>query len=84
MLPNLTNQYISYSMALFSANEIRTFFFGFGENCIVLLSTEIVLKERAEIVVVRRFLTYECRCGPHCAVRTALHTTVRVVLKPMQ
>ena len=27
MLPNLTNQYISYSMALFSANEIRTFFF---------------------------------------------------------
>ena len=25
MLPNLTNQYISYSMALFSANEIRTF-----------------------------------------------------------
>ena len=27
MLPNLTNQYISYSMALFSPNEIRTFFF---------------------------------------------------------
>ena len=26
MLPNLTNQYISYSMAVFSANEIRTFF----------------------------------------------------------
>ena len=26
MLPNLTNQYISYSMAIFSANEIRTFF----------------------------------------------------------
>ena len=25
MLPNLTNQYISYSMAIFSANEIRTF-----------------------------------------------------------
>ena len=25
MLPNLTNQYISYSMAVFSANEIRTF-----------------------------------------------------------
>ena len=24
---NLTNQYISYSMALFSPNEIRTFFF---------------------------------------------------------
>ena len=23
---NLTNQYISYSMALFSANEIRTFY----------------------------------------------------------
>ena len=26
MLPNLTNQYISYSMAVFSANEIRTLF----------------------------------------------------------
>ena len=26
MLPNLTNQYISYSMAVFSANEIQTFF----------------------------------------------------------
>ena len=25
MLPNLTNQYISYSIAVFSANEIRTF-----------------------------------------------------------
>ena len=25
---NLTNQYISYSMALFSPNEIRTFFPG--------------------------------------------------------
>ena len=25
---NLTNQYISYSMALFSANEIQTFFVG--------------------------------------------------------
>ena len=25
MIPNLTNQYISYSMAVFSANEIRTF-----------------------------------------------------------
>ena len=43
---------------------------------------KIVLKERAEIVVVRRFLTYECGCGPHCAVRTAPHTTVRVVVKP--
>ena len=43
---------------------------------------KIVLKERAEIVVVRRFLTYEYGCGPHCAVRTPLHTTVRVVLKP--
>ena len=41
-----------------------------------------MLKERAEIVVVRRFLTYECGCGPHCAVRTAPHTTVRVVVKP--
>ena len=29
MLPNLTNQYISYSMAVFSANEIRTFFLKF-------------------------------------------------------
>ena len=27
MNPNLTSQYISYSMAVFSANEIRTFFF---------------------------------------------------------
>ena len=27
MLPNLTNQYISYSMAVFSANEIRTFLY---------------------------------------------------------
>ena len=27
MLPNLTNQYISYSMAIFSANEIRTFYY---------------------------------------------------------
>ena len=26
MLPNLTNQYISYSIAVFSANEIRTFY----------------------------------------------------------
>lgn len=43
---------------------------------------KIGLKERAEIVVVRRFLTYECGCGPHCAVRTAPHTTVRVVVKP--
>ena len=25
MIPNLTSQYISYSMAVFSANEIRTF-----------------------------------------------------------
>ena len=29
---NLTNQYISYSMALFSANEIRTFFYYETEN----------------------------------------------------
>ena len=29
MNPNLTSQYISYSMAVFSANEIRTFFFKF-------------------------------------------------------
>ena len=28
---------------------------------------KIGLKERAEIVVVRRFLTYEWGCGPHCA-----------------
>ena len=27
MLPSLTNQYISYSMAVFSANEIRTLFY---------------------------------------------------------
>ena len=36
----------------------------------------------AEIVGVRTFLTHECGCGPHCGVRTAHHTTVRVVLKP--
>ena len=29
MLPNLTNQYISYSIAVFSANEIRTFSYGY-------------------------------------------------------
>ena len=29
---NLTNQYISYSMALFSPNEIRTFFYYETEN----------------------------------------------------
>ena len=33
---------------------------------------KIGLKERAEIVVVRRFLTYEWGCGPHCGVRSAL------------
>ena len=32
MLPNLTNQYISYSMAIFSANEIRTFIISFSES----------------------------------------------------
>ena len=32
MLPNLTNQYISYSMAVFSANEIRTFLFAEIQN----------------------------------------------------
>ena len=64
------------------------FFFALEKNVLtIVLSTKsknrkIVLKERVEIVVVRRFLTYECGCGPHCAVRTALHTTVRVVLKP--
>ena len=36
----------------------------------------------AETVGVRTFLNFECGCGPHCAVRTAHHTTVRVVLKP--
>ena len=28
----------------------------------------------AEIVGVRTFLTHECGCGPHCAVRTADRT----------
>ena len=39
MLPNLTNQYISYSMAVFSANEIRTFYFVFNgrKNLVKLL-----------------------------------------------
>ena len=43
-------------------------------HCTKSKNPKVVLKERAEIVVVRRFLTYECGCGPH--------TTVRVVLKP--
>ena len=51
-------------------------------HCTKSKNPKVVLKERAEIVVVRRFLTYECGCGPHCAVRTAPHTTVRVVVKP--
>ena len=36
MLPNLTNQYISYSMAIFSANEIRTFYNDGGEQTLKL------------------------------------------------
>ena len=29
----------------------------------------------AETVGVRTFLNFECGCGPHCAVRTAHHST---------
>ena len=55
MLPNLTNQYISYSMAVFSANEIRTFpvgaakmhtgLLGFWPGCLKIFSanTDIIL-----------------------------------------
>ena len=42
MLPNLTNQYISYSMAVFSANEIRTFLF----------------RERADALFIGKLLEY--------------------------
>ena len=40
MLPNLTNQYISYSMAVFSANEIRTFYIE-----IVCIQFHIIIKK---------------------------------------
>ena len=35
-----------------------------------------------EIVVVGRYLSFECGCGPHSAVWPTHHTTVGVVLKP--
>ena len=59
MLPNLTNQYISYSMAIFSANEIRTFFIGVKKKISYVLhvhsqadapSIERILKAQVEKV----------------------------------
>ena len=44
MLPNLTNQYISYSMAVFSANEIRTFNIGTRKIKSIYLEAEGISK----------------------------------------
>ena len=56
MLPNLTNQYISYSMALFSANEIRTFHLGVVWLATAMIYTRSIFKNLSVVSYLHNFV----------------------------